>query len=1006
MNWKRLRESVLPTRRRPTRRGDILPLILFLSAYTGVWLWLEWSATATFLHPWWALLMSACPWFWWMSVAGWGGLGRWRNTAALWTRMLLIGLIAMIMSDPRAVRTNKNRAVIFALDRSDSIGDGSVDNARDFILKSISEKPQQDEAGLVTFGSNAGVELPPRVSFPLEAFNTKIDRDGTNLEQALSLSAAMLPTDKQGRIVLISDGTQTMGSAAAILDDLKSKGIAVDVLPIQYQYDKETYLERLELPQNVKTGENYQAAVILYSLQDGEGTLKLQENNREIYSEAVKYSAGKNRFVIPIYFRTPGYYEYAATIIPKHPEDDQIKFNNTVLSTLFLEGEGRVLVVTDPNGESRDWENLITGMKEEKLVVEEKSSLELSPDVISYQNYDSIVLVNVPSDALDVTQQQALKSAVHDLGVGFLMVGGPNSFGPGGYQRTAIEELLPVSMDVTQKKVLPKGCLTIILHTCEFPDGNTWAKRITKQAIQVLSDQDEAGVLNYGMTGEDWIFKPTPVKEIDTMIRAINSSSPGDMPSFAGTMQMGLEELVKSDAATKHMIIISDGDPQPPPPPLLQKYIDNSITVSMVAIFPHRVEDVAIMRQIATATGGRFYFPDDPSELPSIFIKESKTIKRSLIHERTFTPLVEMPSPILKGISEMMPLHGYVLATTKPRAEQILVSQGEPGQSDEGEIDPILSRWRFGLGTTAAFTSDLGTKWGKDWLGWEKYRPFLKQLLLDIGRVRQQGFLRMSTHLDGGSGVVLVEDFHPEESFLDLQMGVTDARGRLEMIPMKQISPRRYQAKLPLWGKGRYLISVEGTGGGRSERINGSWIVSYSPEYLRFRSNPKVLEEISSRTGGRVLSADPEHSGIFSDDRQERRTTSPIFDWLLMAVICLIPVDVAVRRIQIDWALIRSWLLLYRKREPATETLGSLLQRKQAVGERLESRRNQAQFRERTGTIFGQPPTPNASQAPTPKPKEVNPSTPAPPPSETSTTGKLLEMKRRRKQDEESQGSK
>ncbi len=1002
MNWNRIRQSVLPTSRRPVTWRESLSLVLFLLLFGGTWLWLEWSATATFLQPWWGLLVLVCPWFWWMTAAGWGGLGYWRGETALWIRMILIGLVAMILADPRAVRTNKNRAVIFALDRSDSIGDGSVDNARDFILKAISEKPQQDEAGLVTFGENAGVELPPRVSFPLEAFNTKLNRDGTNLEQALSLSAAMLPADKQGRIVLISDGTQTVGSASAILDDLKSKGISVDVLPIQYQYDKEVYLERLELPQNVKIGENYQAVVILYSLQEGEGKLTLLENNKEIYAEDVKYSAGKNRFVVPIYFRNPGYYEYSATITPKNPEDDQIKFNNNVLSTLFLEGEGRVLVVTDPNGEPRDWENFVKALKEEQLVVEEKTSLELSPDVISYQNYDSIVLMNVPADALDLVQQQALKSAVHDLGVGFLMVGGQNSFGPGGYQRTAIEELLPVSMDVTQKKVLPKGCLAIILHTCEFADGNTWAKRITKQAIQVLSDQDEAGVLNYGIGGESWIFKPMPVKEIATMTQKINSSEPGDMPSFAGTMKMGFDELIKSDAATRHMIIISDGDPQPPPPALLQQYIDNSISVSMVAVFPHRPEDVAIMRQVATATGGRFYFPEDPNELPSIFIKESKTIKRSLIHEKEFTPLVEMPSPILKGISEMLPLHGYVLATTKPRAEQILVTQGEPGKEGGDEIDPILAKWRYGLGTTAAFTSDLGTKWGREWMEWEKYRPFLKQLLLEVGRVRQQGFLRMNTHLDGGEGVVIVEDFHPEENFLDLQMAVTDARGKAEVIPMKQIAPRRYQAKLPLWGKGRYLISVEGTGGGRTERINGSWIVSYSPEYLRFRSNPKVLEEIAARTGGKVLSADPEHSGIFTEDRRERRTTSPIFDWLLMALVCLIPFDVAIRRIQIDWALIRSWFTLRRKRGPATETLGSLLERKQAVGERLESRRGPVAPREQKGTVFGQIP-PSSAPKPMPKPKVESPpaASAPPPPTGNSTTSKLLEMKRKRKQDEE-----
>ena len=39
------------------------------------------------------------------------------------------------------------------------------------------------------------------------------------------------------------------------------------------------------------------------------------------------------------------------------------------------------------------------------------------------------------------------------------------------------------------------GELAIVLHTCEFPEGNVWAKRIAKEAIRVLGAQDEAGVL-------------------------------------------------------------------------------------------------------------------------------------------------------------------------------------------------------------------------------------------------------------------------------------------------------------------------------------------------------------------------------------------------------------------------------------------------------------------------------------------------------------------------------
>ena len=79
------------------------------------------------------------------------------------------------------------------------------------------------------------------------------------------------------------------------------------------------------------------------------------------------------------------------------------------------------------------------------------------------------LFVNAGADLFDPVQFKAVHDAVKDLGLGFLMVGGRNSFGPGGYHKTPIEEVLPVSMDVTKKKVLPKGALVIVLHTCEFP---------------------------------------------------------------------------------------------------------------------------------------------------------------------------------------------------------------------------------------------------------------------------------------------------------------------------------------------------------------------------------------------------------------------------------------------------------------------------------------------------------------------------------------------------------
>src|SRR6187397_952431 len=118
------------------------------------------------------------------------------------------------------------------------------------------------------------------------------------------------------------------------------------------------------------------------------------------------------------------------------------------------------------------------------------------------------------------------------------------------------------------------------------------------------------------------------------------------MPDFNTPMQMGLVGLQKSDAGLKHMIVISDGDPSPPTPALVQEFVAAKISVSMIAINPHGGQDISIMQAISQQTGGRYYFPQDPSQLPSIFIKEAKTLKRSMLQNKVFTPEVEFPSPV------------------------------------------------------------------------------------------------------------------------------------------------------------------------------------------------------------------------------------------------------------------------------------------------------------------------------------------------------------------------
>ncbi|MGD1000617.1 MAG: glutamine amidotransferase [Candidatus Brocadiia bacterium] len=924
MNIAAVARSIFPPRRRALTAGALAPLGAFLLLFIGGNLFLVWHGILLFSKPWAFLLLLTTPWVWWMHMAGSSGLTRARGALALLVRLCLIGAFVMLLAEPRAVRTSNVLAVIYALDVSDSIGDQASDSALNFVTRTVAGKPEKDEAGLVVFGREAAVELPPRATFPLEAINSRVGKDATNLEKGLSLTAAMLPEDHPGRIVLISDGVPTEGNLSAALDQLSARHVPVDVLPIQYQFEHEVWLEKLELPKTVKAGETYEAAIILSSLAPGSGVLTLKENDNLIFKQDVQFAAGKNRYVLPIYLREPGYYEYVARIeVP--PGMDGWPQNNIAINHLYLKGEGKVLLVTDPNGDARDWETLAQSLKRSRREVVQQPAYQFPRDSLSLLPYDCIIFANVAADAFDAVQLQAVKDAVFNLGVGFLMVGGKNSFGPGGYHRTPVEEALPVTMDITQKKVLPKGALVIVLHTCEFPEGNTWGKRVAKEAIRCLGAKDEVGVLVYGSQGEVWLFPLTPAGEYERLVTLINQAEISDMPTFTDPMRMGLGALMGSDAGTKHMIIISDGDPSPPPPDLMKEFVANKVSVSTVAIFPHGGEEVSVMKTIAGVTGGRYYYPQDPNLLPSIFIKEAKTLRRSMIQNQTFTPRVEFPSPILKGIGEMPPLRGYVLTTPKPRSEVVLRSP------ETEETDPVLATWRYGVGRAAAFTSDLSVNWAAAWVEWDRYDAFVKQLMIDISRVEEKSDLQLRTFAEGDSGVVSVEDFSPKESFLEVQARVTGPQQRSENVLLKQVAPGRYQAEFPLWGMGRYQVVAAAAGDGRNERATDGFAVPYSPEYLRFRSSTPTLELIAQRTGGRMLTGSETSQDIFLKDRQLRRSSRPVMDWFLILLACLIPLDVGIRRVQLDLDVLKGMLRFGRLKGESGTTLGALLRRKQEI---------------------------------------------------------------------------
>ena len=229
---------------------------------------------------------------------------------------------------------------------------------------------------------------------------------------------------------------------------------------------------------------------------------------------------------------------------------------------------------------------------------------------------------------------------------------------------------------------------------------------------------------------------------------------------------------------------------------------------------------------------------------------------------------------------------------------------------------------------------------------------------------------------------------------LEIEAQVNGPRQRAESLSLSQVGPRRYQGRFPLWGKGRYQVTLAGVGAGRSETALGGFALAYSPEYLRFRSDPILLRQIAQKTGGRLLTGRETGKDLFTVKRVPKESSQPVLEWLLILLACLIPLDVAVRRVQLDWALIRGWIHPGRKAE-STETLGALLKRKETVDGTLAGAPEAVRRRPAVEAPRRTAPTAAAPAKPQPPASAPEAATPA-----SSNTERLLAAKRRRKQED------
>jgi Ca-activated chloride channel family protein len=904
------------------------------------------------------------------------GLGAVRKWVAIAIRLAVLLLLVLILAGVRWQRKHSALEIWVLRDvspstelveKKDYTGKSLQDSIDDYLRESVRDKRKKpdDRVGVISFMERAQVDAMPSKDLKLDTRGIPERGSGTDASAAIQLAAASMSPDAMHRFVLMTDGNFNTGDLDAALGVAISQHIPIDVMPLHYDVQNAVMIERFISPTWKRENEPFTIDVILQSTGSRPIPGKLEvlhktENGNEVLEKArsIVLKPGLNRESVKVpALQRAGVHQFVAKFTPEAGALQAAggaisanidKINQPAESFVFVKGKGQVLYVDnyrDASGQRGPGEYLANALAAEKISLRTITMDQFPQNLVALQNYDAVILGNVRHGEGGVTTEmdKMIATYVHDMGGGLVMLGGEDAFGAGGWQGSEIEKILPVDMDIPAQRQVGKGALVLVMHSCEMPDGNYWGLQCALQAVKTLSEHDEVGIISYnwgggggnnGVGGANWDYLLQEKGDGSGVAAAANKMKLGDMPSFDDSLNLAMNGanggycLAKSNARHKHVIIISDGDPQAPIPTLVQQYKQNKVSVSTVTVYPHQMGASGLpptMEDIAKQLAGRAYGPINtkPNQLPQIFIKEATIVRRSLIKEDEKGIAVrrlDASDEMVRGMPNPPSIFGLVL--TSKKSDPKVAMPFSAGSMN----DPLLAHWQAGLGKAAAFTSDPTAKWGVNWIGSPDYGKFWAQVVRSVSRPPMSGDFDVQTTTTGTRGKVTVEALGKDDNFqnfLNIGGNIIGPDGKQVPIRLVQTGPGTYEAEFDAREAGNYVVALNYSGQKQSGMLLSGVAMNSDPEMRDLQSNEAKLEEIRERTGGRRLPAwDAGGADLFTrDGLLVSASPMPVWDLLIPVLLGLILLDVAARRIAWDYQSTRRLVLAMGDRIRAFTTV-------------------------------------------------------------------------------------
>lgn len=827
-------------------------------------------------------------------------------------------------------KANKNNEAIVLVDVSYS-GTSSELEKKAFVKKVISESDGLFKIGVVTFGFDQvyAAEMSYDVDKVVKQYEkAKLpDTSATNIAGALNYARTLFKKPETAKIILVTDGIETDGSARSVVATLAADGVKVDTAYFPSEFDSsEVQLIGLETPDyTIKAGDQFQVKLTVQSNFEGEATVTLYDKNEasaDVKGDAgepvtVELKEGTQTVTLDHMFKLPGLHELHCEI---SCDDDDLAANNVYYTYVYLPVFEKILIVQGTEGEATKLEAML---EENDLfnvdVVDIFDAENLPSTVDQLRAYDQVVLMNVPYSAIEdvkentsIDFERILYTYVHDIGGGLFTVGGTDengisSYARGNMQGTLYESMLPVKTIETYNP--PVGVVIIIDRSGSMSgDRIEKAKEGALSVLNTLNSWDYCGIvtLESSYSADAQLVKMTEKSKLEAAIDSIEIGG-GTMfkgaIDLAGSMLNGCDEIDR-----RHILLVTDGYPgdnlDTEYGPMIDYYYKQcGITLSIVTIGDDG--KMGDMEAAAALGGGRLHkiTKGNYDEIPRIMREDLNVPEITDYIPETFTPEIDEYSSVVAGIEQddMPELHGFYGSKYRADSEGVTVVL-------KTKYVPIYAQWSVGKGSVGSFMSDLNGEWSSDFMD----SGTGKQIILNI----INALFPMNDIREKEINATLTEDNYTTKVNIFTELKEKD-KIDVTMTAPESLDGAQNQQKATASGSDRYnIVSFVAKETGvhtlliQKTKEDGTVVsyetykaFSYSEEYNRFIDTEACvvyLEELAKKGNGTALDVKKPWEVFANVQKTFHRRVDPKTAFVITALVLFL-LDIAVRKFKFKW---------------------------------------------------------------------------------------------------------